>query len=188
MSDIVERNGVTYVYPDGTGYAGYRYTTPRLARVFFEHRGRRYEACRFLGGRVELYRIDPTDGISMWMRYAVARRSDLDAKAVQLLGDELDPAAREAAFMLARGVGYTGVEGAICTRKVLALVHTVDAWGRVQYEITKRSRLSGAARTYRAGASLRLFSVIDPRGKPVRYGMQPDETFESCPESCHGLG
>jgi hypothetical protein len=40
-----------------------------LARVHFTFAGRRYEATSFRGGRLEVYEVDPSDGIAMWLGY-----------------------------------------------------------------------------------------------------------------------
>jgi hypothetical protein len=78
---------------------------PKLQRVAFVHAGRKYVAIRFRGGRVELYWVDPSDGIEMFLRYARPSRANVDRKAIRMLSDVLDPAACEAGAVLRGAYG-----------------------------------------------------------------------------------
>jgi hypothetical protein len=75
--------------------------TSHLRRVEFVHRGRKYVAIRFCGGRVELYRVESDDFTETFLRYATKRIGGLDEAAVLCVEDELDPAALLARDMLA---------------------------------------------------------------------------------------
>jgi hypothetical protein len=76
-------------------------STEHLHRVEFVHRGRRYVAVRFRGGRVELYRVERDGSTETFVRYATRRLGGVDEAAVEVIEDRLDPAAMLARDLLA---------------------------------------------------------------------------------------
>ena len=76
-------------------------TSSILNRVEFTYRGRSYVAIRFRGGRPELYRVEKDGYTETFLRYAWRSLGGADARAVELVEDWLDPAAKTARDLLA---------------------------------------------------------------------------------------
>lgn len=121
---------------------------PKTIRATFTHRGRKYAAVRFRGGRAELYSVGKDGWTETFLRYAAPRAGALDVAAIEAADDRLDDAAIQARSLLRGSYGTAA--------RNVRFGEPCGAWGSVLAEYTHPE--TGKSRTIYA--SIRLYHEV----------------------------